>query len=293
MKIFVSIVLRSFTVQNKLEILLVEDDQTACRDIIQEIDNNPDDFNLIGLTNNSSKAFQYVIETCPDAIILDLELHHGGGDGLDFLKKLNDAKLSRIPFVLVTTNNISEVTHEIARKLGADFIMTKSQEGYSAKSVLEFLKITKSVILNRRKQLRSDEYDESPTQAAKRLQRRICLELDKVGISAKSIGYQYLIDAITITVKEPAQHLCDKIGEKYRKSATSVERAMQNAINRAWNTSDIQNLLDNYTAKIKSDKGVPTINEFIYYYAKKIKNDLKKKNEPHFSAARFQLNVKP
>ena len=86
MKIFVSIVLRSFTVQNKLEILLVEDDQTACRDIIQEIDNNPDDFNLIGLTNNSSKAFQYVIETCPDAIILDLELHHGGGDGLDFLK---------------------------------------------------------------------------------------------------------------------------------------------------------------------------------------------------------------
>lgn len=274
MKIFVSIVLRSFTVQNKLEILLVEDDQTACRDIIQEIDNNPDDFNLIGLTNNSSKAFQYVIETCPDAIILDLELHHGGGDGLDFLKKLNDAKLSRIPFVLVTTNNISEVTHEIARKLGADFIMTKSQEGYSAKSVLEFLKITKSVILNRRKQLRSDEYDESPTQAAKRLQRRICLELDKVGISAKSIGYQYLIDAITITVKEPAQHLCDKIGEKYRKSATSVERAMQNAINRAWNTSDIQNLLDNYTAKIKSDKDVPTINEFIYYYAQKIRNDL-------------------
>lgn len=258
----------------KLEIILVEDDQRACKEIIQEIDNNPDDFTLIGITNNSARAFQYVKEGCPDAVILDLELHHGGGDGLEFLKQLKESHPSRTPFVLVTTNNISEVTHAVARELGADFIMTKSQEGYSAKSVLEFLKITKTVILNRRKQTQSSGYDESPTQAAKRLQRRICLELDKVGVSAKAIGYTYLIDAITMTVKEPSQHLCDKIGEKYRKSATSVERAMQNAINRAWNTSDIQDLLDNYTAKIKSDKGVPTLTEFIFFYAQKIRNDL-------------------
>ena len=258
----------------KLEILLVEDDQTACKEIIQEVDNNPDDFNLIGITNNSSRACQYVKETCPDAVILDLELHHGGGDGLEFLKHLKNSQLSRTPFILVTTNNISEVTHEVARKLGADFIMTKSQEGYSAKSVLEFLKITKSVILNRRNQNQSSGFEESPTQAAKRLHRRISLELDKVGISAKSFGYNYLIDAITITIKEPTQHLCDRIAEKHCKSATSVERAMQNAINRAWNTADIQDLLDNYTAKIKSDKGVPTLTEFIYYYAQKIKNDL-------------------
>ncbi len=258
----------------KLEILLVEDDQAACKELIKEIDNNPDDFNLIGLTNNSSRAYQYVIESHPDAVILDLELHHGGGDGLEFLKQMKEAQLNRVPFVLVTTNNISAVTHEIARELGADFIMTKNQENYSAKSVLEFLKITKSVILNRRKSTETNVIDESPTQAAKRLQRRICLELDRVGISAKSVGYTYLIEAITMTVKEPTQHLCDKIGEKHRKTPTSVERAMQNAINRAWSLTDIEELLKNYTAKIKSDKGVPTITEFIYYYAQKIKNDL-------------------
>lgn len=258
----------------RLEILLVEDDQTACKELIETVDNNTDDFVLIGITNNSSKAFQYVEQTCPDVVILDLELHHGGGDGLEFLKQLKESHLPHTPFILVTTNNISKVTHEIARNLGADFIMTKTQEGYSAKSVLEFLKITKSVILNRRTRNHSNINNESPTQAAKRLQRRICLELDKVGISAKSIGYNYLIDAITITIKDPAHRLCDRIGEKYRKTATSVERAMQNAINRAWKTSDIQDLLDNYTAKIKSDKGVPTVTEFIHYYAQKIKNDL-------------------
>ncbi|MDE6598248.1 MAG: response regulator [Clostridia bacterium] len=258
----------------RLEILLVEDDKAACEEFIREIDNNPDDFHLIGLTNNSTRAFQYVTESSPDAIILDLELHHGGGDGLELLKRMKEAQLSRIPFVLVTTNNISAVTHEIARELGADFIMTKNQENYCAKSVLEFLKLTKSVILNRRKQTPSGGYVETPTQAAKRLQRRICLELDRVGVSPKSVGYAYLIEAITMTVKEPTQHICEKIGDLHRKTATSVERAMQNAINRAWSTSDIDELLKHYTARIKSEKGVPTITEFIYFYAQKIKNDL-------------------
>lgn len=157
--------------------------------------------------------------------------------------------------------------------MGADFIMTKNQENYSAVSVLSFLKITKSVILNRRQQTGAENIEESPTQAAKRIQRRICTELNKVGISQKSIGYKYLIDAITMTIKDPVPRICGVIGEKYRKTESSVERAMQNAINRAWRTSDINELLANYTAKIKLEKGAPTITEFIYYYAQKIKND--------------------
>lgn len=258
----------------KLEIVLVEDDQSACKELVNEIDNNPDDFVLIGITNNSSRAFQYVTDSFPDAVILDLELHHGGGDGLEFLKRLQETNISKKPFILVTTNNVSAITHKVARELGADFIMTKNQEGYSAKSVLDILKLTKSVIINDSSQTQSNLNTESPTQAAKRLQRRICSELDKIGISTRALGYTYLIDAITMAVKEHMQNVCDRIGEKYRKSASSVNRAMQNAINRAWSTSDIDELFSNYTAKIQSDKGVPTVTEFISFYAQKIKNDL-------------------
>lgn len=259
---------------NRLEILLVEDDQNDCKDMINAVDNNPDDFVLIGITNNSTRAFQYVVDAQPDVVILDLELHHGGGDGLDFLKKLKDYQLARNPFILVTTNNISTVTHGIARELGADFIMTKNQPDYSAKSVLDFLKITKSVLLNRKPVNENSEFEDSPTQTAKRIQRRICSELNAIGISQKSIGYKYLVDAITITIEEPVTRICCVIGEKYRKTENSVERAMQNAINRAWATTDINTLLTNYTAKIKVERGAPTITEFIFYYAQKIKNDM-------------------
>ncbi len=259
--------------ENKLELLLVEDDPQDCKDIINAVDNDPDNFTLIGITNNSTRAFQYVLDAHPDAVILDLELHNGEGDGLEFLKKLKDAHLTRVPFILVTTNNISDMTHQIARNLGADYIKTKNQENYSAKSVLEFLKITKSVILNRRPQEGDEDFGESPTVTAKRINSHICKELNKVGISPKAVGYKYLVDAITIIMDEPVTRICAFIGKKYRKTKGSVERAMQNAINRAWSTCDIQDLVDNYTAKVKSEKGVPTVTEFIFFYAQKIKNE--------------------
>ena len=49
---------------------------------------------------------------------------------------------------------------------------------------------------------------------------------------------------------------------------------MQNAINYAWGHTPIDDLMLYFTAKIASDKGVPTVTEFVYYYANKIKSDL-------------------
>lgn len=48
---------------------------------------------------------------------------------------------------------------------------------------------------------------------------------------------------------------------------------MQNAIAKTWRTAPIDDLLKFYTAKINSEKGVPTITEFVYYYANKLKNE--------------------
>ena len=102
--------------------------------------------------------------------------------------------------------------------------------------------------------------------------RKINIELDLIGISPKAVGYKYLAEAIRLIIDKPSNNLCAVIGEKYGKTDSSVERAMQNAINKAWRTSDINDLTEHYKAKVNSDKGVPTLTEFIYYYANKIKN---------------------
>jgi hypothetical protein len=60
------------------------------------------------------------------------------------------------------------------------------------------------------------------------------------------------------------------IAKSYSVSTPSVERAMQGAINRAWNTTDTETLEKQYTAYINPDRGHPTATEFIFYYADKV-----------------------
>lgn len=257
----------------KLFVLLVEDDQNACREIIEYIE-ELDDVCLVGVTNNSKRALEYVADCLPNAVILDLELHEGCGNGLTFLGELKNMDLKVMPYILVTTNNSSAVTYEYARKFGADFIMAKHQADYSAKGVIEFLRMMKDVLISKANSADHNHMTtESPEQKEKRIVRRICAELDFVGVSPKAVGYQYLIDAIQIVLKNRVGNICSVIGEMYNKSDSSVERAIQNALNRAWRTSNIDDLLKHYTAKINSEKGVPTMTEFIFYYANKIKNE--------------------
>ncbi len=257
----------------KLSIILVEDDPAACKefnDYIEELD----DILLTGVTNDAAKAMEYIKDFLPDVIILDLELHKGSGNGFTILQELRHLFFSVKPYILITTNNSSQVTYESARQLGADFIMSKHQTDYSVKNVVDFLRIMKPVIHSRKQEASvMHSATESPDIKNKRMIHRISTELNDIGISPKVIGYQYLIDAIHLIIKQPTQNLCTVIGEKYGKTESSVERAMQNAINKAWRTSDIDDLLRYYTARIHSDKGVPTMTEFIYYYANKLKNE--------------------
>ena len=260
--------------ENKLSIFLVEDDPIACKEIINIVDNS-EDLILIGVTNNAVKAVEEIRYKLPDAVILDIELHQGSGSGLDVLKELKDLALSSPPYVLVTTNNSSAITYDLARDLGADYILSKHQENYSEQYAINLLKMFKSTIKNRAKNvnladtanIRSPEYYE------KRITQRIITELNHVGINPKNNGYQYLIKAILITIKEPTQNINAVIAQEFNKTEVSVERAMQNAISRAWTKENIEDLAKYYTARISPDRGKPTLTEFICYYATKLKNE--------------------
>lgn len=255
-----------------MSVLLIEDAPLECQEMIRCMESTSD-VKLVGVTNNIVKALECVTDLLPDAIILDLELHKGYGNGLAFLDSLRKMRLSVPIYVLVTTNNISYVTHEGAREMGADFIMVKSQEDYSAKSVIEFLRSLKNIIHSNRKNITHSDYADSPQQKQQRITNRVISELDRIGIPPNAIGRKYLIDSIILIINGQNEKICAAISIKYAKTEASVERAMKNAIEKAWKTAHIDDLEKYYTARINSTKGVPTIMEFIYYYAEKIKNE--------------------
>lgn len=257
-----------------LDILIIEDDVAACRELslcIEKIDT----MKLIGTTGNADEGLEIVKSELPDVVILDMELHHGAGNGISFLTKLKELRLLRNPYVLITTNNSSNLTYVSARQLGADFIMSKYKSDYSAQNVVEFIRMIQPTLLTRRDSAPVNLLEENLFEKNLPLYtRRVYRELDLIGISPRNIGYGYLADAVLLIMKNPSVNVYKELAKNYKKSDASVERAMQNAINRAWRVSDIEELLTHYTAKIHSEKGVPTTLEFVYYYANKVKMDM-------------------
>jgi len=255
-----------------LSILIIEDDIVACKELQQCIE-ACDDLKLTGITNNSKEALDLVVSTLPNVILLDLELHHGGGNGLLFLDQLQNLHIQHPPYILVTTHNMSEVTLEQARQLGADFTLTKYESGYSAQYVIDNIKLMRPAII-RKNTMIAPQLELSPDEATELIRTRIERELDLIGINPKLTGYNYLIDAILLSVQGSSDNLSRALVPKYKKTEKSIERAMQNAIKHAWSTNDINELLQYYTARIRSDKGSPTLMEFICYYTAKIKRDI-------------------
>ena len=228
--------------------------------------------NYLGSTNSASKALKMCEKLKPNSIVVDLELQLGEGTGLDFLKNLREHPLSPNPYIIVVTNNVSSSTHKMARNLGADFIITKNQKDYNAKMVLDLFRTYNETYHcfddklpdNNKSQI------EVALEYRTRLKERISEELDLIGISPRVKGRKYLRDAIELTCDKERPNLSEMIAKSYSVSTPSVERAMQGAINRAWNTTDTETLEKQYTAYINPDRGHPTATEFIFYYADKV-----------------------
>jgi len=258
-----------------LTILLIEDEPSECIAITQYAD-KVDGVKIIAVTNSVDQALMYARDYLPDAIILDVELRKGCGNGFMFLKKLRESDTRVMPYILVTTNNISEITYEYTRELGADFFMSKHQDDYCAGNVIDFLYSMRNAIQHRSSQVGVNKdgiTTETPEELSTRLQKRVNMEMDIIGISPKMLGKQYLIDAIIYMLeKGRTMRICTEVAKMYGKSEPAIERAMQNAINKTWKSMDINHLNKHYTARISSAKGIPTLTEFVYYYAEKINN---------------------
>lgn len=257
--------------EKKTSVLLVEDDPETC-DEFDKFLSETEDMELVGTTNNAYTALDLIKSHLPDVVLLDLELHHGGGNGLLFLQELNKAQPLIYPYIIVITNNMSQSTLEIARNLGADFTLAKYEADYSVEYVISFIRMIRETLLKRRT-AKQPKPVLAPKDRNRILTQRIQRELNLVGISPKAIGFKYLTDAILLSMDHQESSISRILAEKYKKTDSSIDRAMQNAISRTWRTNDPDELLKYYGAHIHQDRGAPTLMEFISYYATKLNSE--------------------
>lgn len=257
----------------KLNVLIVEDDENDRNALIAEINENADKLCLLGVSKSANDALAFIRNHKPDAVILDLELQEGNGDGLDLLDRLRFTLLNPRPYIIVNTNNASKITRNSAKKMGADYEFAKWQSGYSPKMVINHLLLVMPEILG----FKDDPQTPlSESQLENKMRDFVQTEFNKLGLNVKNAGYCYLVDAVILAAKGINQNWGKIIGEKVGKNEDSVTHAMQYAINTTWTNADINDLQKYYTAPLRKDRYVPTANEFVFFYKQKLISNLNK-----------------
>ena len=256
-----------------MKLLLIEDDINEC-EAFRKIEKERNDIKFIAITDSDIEALEHIKENIPDGIILDLELNKGKGNsnGFQFLTELRKLNLDKIPKIVVTTNIYSDSVYEYVHKNGADIIFYKKQANYSRQNVIDTL-------------LLLENYNSSPNSIVENkikdnkdiISEKINNELDLIGVSSHLQGRKYLHEAIHFLLQNGEESnvtIIQHLVSIYKKSNSTISRAMQNAILHAWRISSIEDLTENYKAKINYETGVPTPTEFIYYYADKIRKSI-------------------
>ena len=106
--------------------------------------------------------------------------------------------------------------------------------------------------------------------------------IHEIGVPAHIKGYQYLRDAIILSVDDVemlnsiTKILYPTIAKKHQTTPSRVERAIRHAIEVAWSRGKMDTIDELFGYTVSNGKGKPTNSEFIALIADKIRLEYKK-----------------
>ena len=105
--------------------------------------------------------------------------------------------------------------------------------------------------------------------------------MHQIGVPAHIKGYQYLRNAITMSVENPdmlnsvTKLLYPTVAKNFSTTSSRVERAIRHAIEVAWDRGDVDVLSSYFGYTIQNSRGKPTNSEFIAMISDKLRLRLK------------------
>ena len=248
--------------ETKTRILIADANQDFCS-LLAGLLSDEEDMELVGTASDGASALTMVGELQPDVLLLELVLPKM--DGLEVLRTLH-AGGSSCHVVVVTGFSNSHVVADCSA-MGAEYFVTKPCDT--------------SALLSRIRQLVSREeslvaaagFDCRPAAAAAReranLEAVVTEIIHEIGVPAHIKGYQYLREAIILTIynmdmiNAVTKVLYPEVAARFSTSPSRVERAIRHAIEVAWDRGDIEVLQKFFGYTVSNIKGKPTNSEFI------------------------------
>ena len=116
----------------------------------------------------------------------------------------------------------------------------------------------------------------------KSLEQYVTSVIHEIGVPAHIKGYQYLRDAIIMSVQDAemlssvTKILYPTIAKRHQTTSSRVERAIRHAIEVAWSRGKMDTLNELFGYTVNGGKGKPTNSEFVALIADKIRLDYKR-----------------
>lgn len=251
--------------------LLIADDENACAENLARSFEGDADVEVVGVAKDGLDAIAKIETLQPDAVALDIVMPNLDGYGV--LSNVDFSKLRKRPVFIMTSGLSGDAFIRKAIGAGADYYMLKPVSPQSLKErLIECTRVKYSPV--------SVKDDSQVKQAIRRsrhtLDEKLANIFISVGIPAHIKGYQFLREAIKMTIDSPevinsiTKNLYPGIAANFNTSPSKVERAIRHAIEVAWNRGKIENINQIFGIKIYSSNDKPTNGEFIALLADKM-----------------------
>ena len=245
----------------KITVLLADVDEEL-RGRLREKMNESEDFRVLGEAADGQNALHLVESLKPQVFVLDTMLPLL--DGIAVLREVQ--KRPESPVCVLLSSFCSEHFQREAERLGVYALLPKP---ISDESLMEHI----------RRAVRSED----TAAVSPQLENQITSIIHEIGVPAHIKGYQYLREAILITVRDMeainavTKVLYPEVARRFSTTPSRVERAIRHAIEVAWDRGDLETLQKYFGYTVNSAKGKPTNSEFIAMIADRLQLRMKRR----------------
>ena len=258
----------------KLNVAIADDNEKMV-EVLGQIIEEDKDLELVGKAHNGEEICNIIREKEPDVVVLDIIMPKM--DGLAVMEKFaNDKSL-----IVVSAVGQERIT-ENAFNLGADYYILKP---FDNQMLLNRIKHVRRASERRIRQIgRQPERTEDNPVPVRNLETDVTNIIHEIGVPAHIKGYQYLRDAIILSVNDMemlnsiTKILYPTIAKKHQTTASRVERAIRHAIEVAWSRGKMDTIDELFGYTVSTGKGKPTNSEFIALIADKIRLEYKNRS---------------
>lgn len=180
----------------KLNVAIADDNEKMV-EVLGQIIEEDKDLELVGKAHNGEEICNIIREKEPDVVVLDIIMPKM--DGLAVMEKFaNDKSLKKIPSFIVVSAVGQERITENAFNLGADYYILKP---FDNQMLLNRIKHVRRASERRIRQIgRQPERTEDNPVPVRNLETDVTNIIHEIGVPAHIKGYQYLRDAIILSL---------------------------------------------------------------------------------------------